>query len=106
MRMVKCYSESRQQNPSQNCFKHNNHVALHSHTTMDNSPDTMSPDLFASYTSTSEGLSYDDTIPYEEQIPTEDEKGAAEAASLAKRIGTAKVYLLSDTSVARVGKVR
>ena len=93
-------------NPSQKCFKHNNHVVspFLSHTIMDNSPDGVSPDLFNSHTS--EALSYDDTIPYEEQIPTEDEKGAAAAASLAKRIGAAKVYLLSDTSVARVGKVR
>ncbi|KAJ7087269.1 hypothetical protein B0H15DRAFT_923035 [Mycena belliarum] len=42
-------------------------------------------------------LSYDETT-YEEQLPT-----PAEQASLANRIGTTKVYLLSET-VARAGK--
>ncbi|KAJ7499384.1 hypothetical protein FB451DRAFT_1205262 [Mycena latifolia] len=52
--------------------------------------DEVAPDAYPS-------LSYDDTA-YEEQLPT-----PAEQASLANRIGTSKVYLLSE-SVARVGK--
>jgi hypothetical protein len=60
---------------------------------MDTFPEDNAPDAFPA-------LSYDDTA-YEEQLPT-----AAEQASLANRIGTTKVYLLSET-VARVGgKVR
>lgn len=47
-------------------------------------------------------LSYDDTVPYEDQLPTASE----EHTSLANRIGHTKVYLLSESSVARVGKVR
>jgi hypothetical protein len=48
-------------------------------------------------------LSYDDTVAYEEQVaPAND----PEPMSLANRIGRAKVYLLAETSVARVGKVR
>ncbi|KAJ7477184.1 hypothetical protein B0H11DRAFT_2030087 [Mycena galericulata] len=57
---------------------------------METFPDEVAPDAFPA-------LSYDDTA-YEEQLPT-----PAEQASLAKRIGTSKVYLLSET-VARVGK--
>jgi len=71
---------------------------------MDNSPDGVS---YNHDTDTGGGgtLSYDDTVPYEEQLPTAEEQ--AVAASLKNRIGTAKVYLLSDTSVAqRTGKVR
>ncbi|KAF9004743.1 hypothetical protein BDQ17DRAFT_1390226 [Cyathus striatus] len=46
-------------------------------------------------------LSYDDTVAYEEQVPTEEER----VASLANRIGRTKVYLLSETtSQARIGK--
>ncbi|THV00577.1 hypothetical protein K435DRAFT_657011 [Dendrothele bispora CBS 962.96] len=41
-------------------------------------------------------LSYDDSVPYEEQLP--------DPAALASRIGNAKVYLLSESSVARVAK--
>jgi hypothetical protein len=47
-------------------------------------------------------LSYDDSIPYEDQLPTEEPA----RASLANRIGSTKVYLLSESSIARVGKVR
>lgn len=47
-------------------------------------------------------LSYDE-VPYEEQLPTEEETQASN--SLANRIGSSKVYLLSD-SIARAGKVR
>lgn len=52
---------------------------------------------------TSQLLSYDETVPYEEQLPS-----AAEAAALASRIGSTKVYLLSESSAsaARGGKVR
>ena len=65
---------------------------------MDNFPDGIAPqDTMA--------LSYDDTVAYEEQLPTEAER--ERAASLANRIGSSKVYLLSESSVAtRVGKVR
>lgn len=68
--------------------------------TMDNSPDGVSPDLLVA-------LSYDDDIAYEEQVPTH-LANDPEHASLANRIGSSKVYLLSETSVAtgRVGKVR
>lgn len=50
-----------------------------------------------------EPLSYDETVPYEEQLPS-----AVEAAGLASRIGNTKVYLLSESSAtaARGGKVR
>jgi hypothetical protein len=49
-------------------------------------------------------LSYDDTVPYEDQLsPNDDEPSHA---SLANRIGSTKVYLLSESSIARVGKVR
>lgn len=65
---------------------------------MDNSPDGVSPDLLGS-------LSYDDNIAYEEQIPTHPSNDP-ERTSLASRIGNTKVYLLSESSAARVGKVR
>lgn len=63
---------------------------------MDNFPDGVSPDLLVP-------LSYDDNIAYEEQLPTHSDN---DAASLANRIGTSKVYLLAETSVAtgRIGK--
>ncbi|GLB33260.1 putative nuclear cap-binding protein subunit 3 [Lyophyllum shimeji] len=60
---------------------------------MDNWPDGVSPDAVAA----ADTLSYDDTVAYEEQVP------APESASLANRIGSTKVYLLSETSVARAG---
>lgn len=41
-------------------------------------------------------LSYDDTVPYEEQS----------APSLADRIGSTKVYLLADSVPSKLGKVR
>jgi len=47
-------------------------------------------------------LSYDD-IPYEDQLP---DNGEPAQSSLANRIGNTKVYLLSESSVARVAKVR
>jgi hypothetical protein len=37
-------------------------------------------------------LSYDDTIPYEEQIAVDEPAGS----SLANRIGKGKIYLLAD----------
>lgn len=62
---------------------------------MDNTPDGVDIQEFST-------LNYDDTVAYEQQVPTE-----AEVASLAKRIGNSKVYLLSESSaVARTGKVR
>jgi hypothetical protein len=50
-------------------------------------------------------LSYDDDVTYEEQIPAHTHNDS-EHTSLANRIGSTKVYLLSESSVARVGKVR
>ncbi|KAF8883445.1 hypothetical protein BD779DRAFT_1539980 [Infundibulicybe gibba] len=50
-------------------------------------------------------LSYDDTVAYEEQLPA-DVPPDSELAPLANRIGTAKVYLLSEASTFRAGKVR
>ena len=65
---------------------------------MDNFPDGITPQETMA-------LSYDDTVAYEEQLSTEAERESA--ASLANRIGSSKVYLLSESSVAtRVGKVR
>ncbi|KAF7330816.1 hypothetical protein MVEN_02420800 [Mycena venus] len=60
---------------------------------MDTFPEDGAPDAFPA-------LSYDDTA-YEEQLPT-----PAEQASLARRIGTTKVYLLSETVATRVGGKR
>ncbi|KAJ3737713.1 hypothetical protein DFJ43DRAFT_1128789 [Lentinula guzmanii] len=45
-------------------------------------------------------LSYDETVPYEEQFPT------TTAAELASRIGNTKVYLLSESSAALAAKSR
>jgi hypothetical protein len=50
-------------------------------------------------------LSYDDTVAYEEQYSTQPANDP-ERASLVNRIGSTKVYLLSESSMARVGKVR
>lgn len=66
--------------------------------TMDNFPDGVSaPDLTT--------LSYDETVPYESQVPTHPTNDP-ERATLLNRIGTTKVYLLSDTAQARFAKVR
>jgi hypothetical protein len=46
-------------------------------------------------------LSYENDVPYEAQIPMDPPR-----SSLANRIGKGKVYLLSETARARVGKVR
>jgi hypothetical protein len=53
-------------------------------------------------------LSYDDTVAYEEQLPTEEELAASRTASLADRIGNSRVYLLSESTAAttRTTKVR
>jgi hypothetical protein len=52
-------------------------------------------------------LSYDDTVPYEDQLPIQPSNDDDPSrTSLANRIGTTKVYLLSESSIARVGKVR
>ena len=54
-------------------------------------------------------LSYDDTVAYEEQLPTEEEMAAATTTeSLANRIGNSRVYLLSESTAAttRTTKVR
>jgi hypothetical protein len=68
------------------------------HKAMENSPDGVSLDLLNT-------LSYDDNIAYEEQLPTYPSNDPA-GVSLANRIGNSKVYLLADSSVNRVGKVR
>jgi len=62
----------------------------------------------------STALSYDDTVAYEAQLPTEAERAATEAAaasSFASRISKSKVYLLEDSSSSStrnttMGKVR
>lgn len=45
-------------------------------------------------------LSYDEDLPYEDQVPT------PVLPSLADRIGRSKVYLLSESNVTRGSKVR
>ncbi|KAG1739854.1 uncharacterized protein EDB91DRAFT_1053661 [Suillus paluster] len=63
---------------------------------MDNFPDGVSaPDLTT--------LSYDETVPYESQLPTHPSNDP-ERATLLNRIGNTKVYLLSDTAQARIAK--
>jgi len=47
-------------------------------------------------------LSYDDVMSYEEQLPPP----RAGGMSLADRISHSKVYLLSESTVTRGGKVR
>jgi hypothetical protein len=65
---------------------------------MDNFPDGVSaPDLTT--------LSYDESVPYESQVPTHPSNDP-ERATLLNRIGSTKVYLLSDTAQARFAKVR
>ncbi|KAI0637747.1 hypothetical protein C8Q77DRAFT_1047270 [Trametes polyzona] len=52
-------------------------------------------------------LSYDDTVPYQDQVaaaPDATELSNESGRSLADRIGTTKVYLLSDASKSRTGK--
>ena len=46
-------------------------------------------------------LSYDNTVPYDEQI-----SAAPPNSSLMNRIGQTKVYLISDAVATRTGKVR
>ncbi len=71
-------------------------LTLPSNHNMD-SLDNLDPELSA--------LSYDDDVAYEDQHPTHPSNDPGRAA-LANRIGTSKVYLLSESSTARVGKVR
>lgn len=66
---------------------------------MDNSPEGVSHDSLNT-------LSYDDNIAYEEQLPTTHLSNDSEQVSLANRIGNTKVYLLAESSMNRVGKVR
>ena len=56
--------------------------------------------------STAPTLSYDDTIPYEEQTAADAPESSEAGRSLADRIGNTKVYLLADASKSRGGKVR
>lgn len=52
-----------------------------------------------------EGLSYDDTIPYEEQVaPATDNDGNDTSNSLLGRIARNKVYLLSESAAPRASK--
>jgi hypothetical protein len=51
-------------------------------------------------------LSYDDSVAYEEQVPLNLSNDTGRETSLANRIGNTKVYLLSESTAARVGKVR
>ena len=46
-------------------------------------------------------LSYDETVPYDEQVAAE-----PAGSSLANRIGHTKVYLIADAATTRSGKVR
>ncbi|KAG1828825.1 hypothetical protein EV424DRAFT_1317667 [Suillus variegatus] len=63
---------------------------------MDNLPDGVSaPELTT--------LSYDESVPYESQVPTHSSSDP-ERATLLNRIGNTKVYLLSDTAQARIAK--
>ena len=50
-------------------------------------------------------LSYDDNVAYEEQLSTQI-SNEPDRLPLVNRIGRSKVYLLSESNVARVGKVR
>jgi len=47
-----------------------------------------------------------DTLPYDEDITYAEQHSAATGPALADRIGRNKVYLLSESSVARASKVR
>lgn len=47
-------------------------------------------------------LSYDDNVPYDQQVSAE----PVASESLVNRIGQTKVYLISDAAVTRTGKVR
>ena len=51
-------------------------------------------------------LSYDDPTPIDSDPSTAAETGDSAGRSLADRISSTKVYLLSDASKPRVGKVR
>lgn len=63
---------------------------------------------------TPEILSYDDSIPYPEQVAqlnassdaTEPFASSGAHSRLADRIGNTKVYLLPETATTRAGKVR
>ena len=45
-------------------------------------------------------------LPYDAEVPYEAQVAPAPAGALADRIGRNKLYLLSDSAVARAGKVR
>ncbi|KAH6915499.1 hypothetical protein BKA70DRAFT_1259112 [Coprinopsis sp. MPI-PUGE-AT-0042] len=57
--------------------------------------DAMAPAAFGEPEPEPELLSYDDTVPYEDQVQPE-----SEATSLANRIGRGKIYLLEDAAPA------
>ena len=76
---------------------------------MDNMENTSAFDIDPSVTHPP--LPYDDTVPYSEQVDPILKEEATEVSlstgALADRIGTNKVYLISDAALAtRVGKVR
>lgn len=68
---------------------------------MDFSVDALNPDPLG----TTIPLSYDDSVPYEDQRSTHPSNDP-ERTGLASRIGSTKVYLLSESSTSRVAKVR
>lgn len=78
------------------------HLACHTNATMDTAPGPYEP------SSSTSALPYDDTVPYEDQVSAAPDvfEPSDSGRSLADRIGTTKVYLLSDASKSRVGKVR
>lgn len=63
----------------------------------------ISPDDSVSAPAAEFPLSYDDTVPYAEQVPAQSEPAQS---TLANRIGHTKVYLISDATATRAGKVR
>jgi hypothetical protein len=63
--------------------------------------DAMAPAAFGEPEPEPELLSYDDSVPYEEQVQPE-----SEATSLANRIGRGKIYLLEDAAPTASLKVR
>ena len=62
--------------------------------TMDYSDDNLPPDF-----------AVDETVAYEDQVPNHSANDP-ERGALVNRIGSTKIYLLAELSMARVGKVR
>lgn len=51
-------------------------------------------------------LSYDDSVPYEEQVSQQQPADEPVQPALLNRIGTNKVYLIADSVQTRTAKVR